>query len=172
LRTSQSPSSAPPTEHIATVRPYRSTEIGRQATGWLANEGVQVVRRPGAAPSLQAVPAAAKLAAFRRIDSHKANALHEFTACRHRSRRQAAPPRLAAAAVAVDPLIASTTAVEQQVFSGQTWNAVLLRWARRRLDSSRSHEGSDTPQNINCRAGRHRGGRLQGLRPSHGRSTY
>jgi hypothetical protein len=29
------PESAPPTEHIATVRPYRSTEIGRQLTGWL-----------------------------------------------------------------------------------------------------------------------------------------
>jgi len=33
LRTSQSPSSAPPTEHVATVRPYRSSEIGRQFTG-------------------------------------------------------------------------------------------------------------------------------------------
>jgi hypothetical protein len=33
LRTSQSPRSAPPTEHVATVRPYRSSDIGTQFTG-------------------------------------------------------------------------------------------------------------------------------------------
>src|SRR5258708_2439507 len=36
LRTSHSPRSAPPTEHVATVRRYRSSEIGMQLTGRLA----------------------------------------------------------------------------------------------------------------------------------------